>query len=216
MLFCEQLHTPELTLWLTSLLNPPPPPHFLWSRSLTHMNECLSFTVSRLLTQMPNNSFEVWRADGRVRYLNSTRVPYLHFNSYGVVRWVPLLLWSSVSSSWKRENCAHLWDLWGSRVTIHEELLIVSHTDALREVLSSHPGTLWGGSVVCGFAQLDSNQQTFAYYTVVYLLIWIYAIIFLERHSPVSWRRQWHPTPVLLPGKSHGRRSLVGCSLWGR
>ena len=25
-------------------------------------------------------------------------------------------------------------------------------------------------------------------------------------------RRQWHPTPVLLPGKSHGRRSLVGCS----
>ena len=31
-----------------------------------------------------------------------------------------------------------------------------------------------------------------------------------------SWRRQWHPTPVLSPGKSHGRRSLVGCSPWGR
>ena len=30
------------------------------------------------------------------------------------------------------------------------------------------------------------------------------------------WRRQWHPTPVLLPGKSHGWRSLVGCSPWGR
>ena len=30
------------------------------------------------------------------------------------------------------------------------------------------------------------------------------------------WRRQWHPTPVLLPGKSHGRRSLVGCSPGGR
>ena len=30
------------------------------------------------------------------------------------------------------------------------------------------------------------------------------------------WRRQWHPTPVLLPGKSHGRRSLVGCGPWGR
>ena len=29
-------------------------------------------------------------------------------------------------------------------------------------------------------------------------------------------RRQRHPTPVLLPGKSHGRRSLVGCSTWGR
>ena len=53
-------------------------------------------------------------------------------------------------------------------------------------------------------------------------------------HLPVSWetcmwvkkqelelcmeqrRRQWHPTPVLLPGKSHGWRSLVGCSPWGR
>ena len=29
-------------------------------------------------------------------------------------------------------------------------------------------------------------------------------------------RRQWHPIPVLLPGKSHGQRSLVGCSSWGR
>ena len=28
-------------------------------------------------------------------------------------------------------------------------------------------------------------------------------------------RRQWHPTPVLLPGKSHGRRSLVDCTPWG-
>ena len=31
-----------------------------------------------------------------------------------------------------------------------------------------------------------------------------------------SRRRRWHPTPVLLPGKSHGQRSLVGCSPWGR
>ena len=28
-------------------------------------------------------------------------------------------------------------------------------------------------------------------------------------------RRQWHPTPVLLPGKSHGQRSLEGCNPWG-
>ena len=27
-----------------------------------------------------------------------------------------------------------------------------------------------------------------------------------------SWRRRWHPTPALLPGKSHGWRSLVGCN----
>ena len=30
------------------------------------------------------------------------------------------------------------------------------------------------------------------------------------------WRRQWHTTPVLLPGKSHGWKSLVGCRPWGR
>ena len=30
------------------------------------------------------------------------------------------------------------------------------------------------------------------------------------------WRRQWQATPVLLPRKSHGWRSLVGCSPWGR
>ena len=34
--------------------------------------------------------------------------------------------------------------------------------------------------------------------------------------EPTCQCRQWHPTPVLLPGKSHGRRSLVGCSPWGR
>ena len=29
------------------------------------------------------------------------------------------------------------------------------------------------------------------------------------------WRRKWQPTPVLLPGESHGGRSLVGYSSWG-
>ena len=35
-------------------------------------------------------------------------------------------------------------------------------------------------------------------------------------HSLFLWRRQWQPTPVLLPGKSHGRRTLMGRSPWGR
>ena len=34
--------------------------------------------------------------------------------------------------------------------------------------------------------------------------------------SSLHWRRQWHPTLLLLPGKFHGRRTLVGCSPWGR
>ena len=31
----------------------------------------------------------------------------------------------------------------------------------------------------------------------------------------IPWRREWQPTPVFLPGESHGRRSLVGYSPWG-
>ena len=32
----------------------------------------------------------------------------------------------------------------------------------------------------------------------------------------ILWRRKWQPTPVFLPGKSYGRRNLVGYSPWGR
>ena len=31
----------------------------------------------------------------------------------------------------------------------------------------------------------------------------------------IPWRRKWQPTPVFLPGESHGQRSLVGYSPWG-
>ena len=42
----------------------------------------------------------------------------------------------------------------------------------------------------------------------------IYAMV--VHNDLMAWRRQWHPTPVLLPGKSHRWRSLVGWTLWGR
>ena len=32
----------------------------------------------------------------------------------------------------------------------------------------------------------------------------------------IPWRRKWQPTPVFLSAKSHGQRSLVGYSPWGR
>ena len=46
----------------------------------------------------------------------------------------------------------------------------------------------------------------------VFLPINVYSIYWLKNHGG----RRWHPTPVLLPGKSHGRRSLEGYSPWGR
>ena len=64
--------------------------------------------------------------------------------------------------------------------------------------------------------------------TINTLLVWQNHLCLKMRHSlgprklnlnitmQFYWRRQWHPTPVLLPGKSHGRKGLVGCSPWGR
>ena len=42
--------------------------------------------------------------------------------------------------------------------------------------------------------------------------LWATMLVTLVYHA----EKAMHPTPVLLPGKSHGRRSLVGCHLWGR
>ena len=44
----------------------------------------------------------------------------------------------------------------------------------------------------------------------------LFTFVFISVTLGSNGRRQWHPTPVLLPGKSYGRRSLVGCSPWGR
>ena len=55
---------------------------------------------------------------------------------------------------------------------------------------------------------LKQSQQPFRPCTSSAVLINSYI------HSCLR-RRQWHPTPVLLPGKSHGRKSLVSCSPWG-
>ena len=53
------------------------------------------------------------------------------------------------------------------------------------------------------------NQLACVEYCLNGVLTWI-SLVTNEQ------RRQWKPTPVLLPGKSHGQRSLVGCSPWGR
>ena len=50
--------------------------------------------------------------------------------------------------------------------------------------------------------------------SIVILISWRCPLL-LQDVSSFNWRRRWQPTPVLLPGKSHGRRSLVSCSPWG-
>ena len=52
--------------------------------------------------------------------------------------------------------------------------------------------------------------HSFLFFKIFFLiyLFWLYWVFI--------WRSQWHPAPVLLPGESHGWRSLVGCDPWGR
>ena len=72
-------------------------------------------------------------------------------------------------------------------------------------------------TVTCS-ASSPSNQLVFKWWH--WPLSWFAFLQALKTKNlvPVVYlgRRQWHPTPVLLPGKSHGRRSLVGGSPWGR
>ena len=66
-----------------------------------------------------------------------------------------------------------------------------------------------------GCTELDTTSdlaRTYHKNLQFYVHIWMMWFFFL---ASLPWRRQWHPTPVLLPGKSHGWRSLVSCSPWG-
>ena len=54
--------------------------------------------------------------------------------------------------------------------------------------------------------QRNANQNTVRYHFILVRMTFI---------KNATWRRKWQPTPVFLPGKVHGQRSLVGCSPWG-
>ena len=73
---------------------------------------------------------------------------------------------------------------------------------------ASHPGDLEneeGGGRGCK-----------AYWDKFGFLVLQTDILILVPNMVLVRRRQWDPTPVLLPRKSHGWKSLVGCSPWGR
>ena len=59
-------------------------------------------------------------------------------------------------------------------------------------------------------------NQTWVLLAIIFYLILDICLFIANDYRRYFRRRQWQPTPVLLPGKSHGLRSLVGCSPWGR
>ena len=54
------------------------------------------------------------------------------------------------------------------------------------------------------------------FFSVMVNCIYVSYLLYLFLYWWTFRRRQWHPTPVLFPGESHGWRSLVGCIPWGR
>ena len=64
------------------------------------------------------------------------------------------------------------------------------------------------------FLGLFFFHHVMSFFSVVSLCFKVYFVLY-EYCYRGFWRRRWHPSPVLLPGKSHGWRNLVGCSSWG-
>ena len=65
--------------------------------------------------------------------------------------------------------------------------------------LKKHPSTL--------------GMNLFPVQTDTGAILLVHKLSAIKQPLPLNtWRRRWHPTPVLLPGESHGRRSLGGCS----
>ena len=66
-------------------------------------------------------------------------------------------------------------------------------------------GNMWSYKKLIFFCVYRQGEQSH---------YWLWQMLTVTIASIV--RRQWHPTPVLLPGKSHGQRGLVGWRPWGR
>ena len=97
--------------------------------------------------------------------------------------------------------------------------------------LSLHPlyPTIQGSPDSCKYPKHTKKQGTKHWallYCYIFILISLRAsggLVHLQCRRPrfdpwfrkIPWRRKWQPTPVFLPGKSHGQRSLGGDSPWG-
>ena len=90
----------------------------------------------------------------------------------------------------------------------------------LRSLLQHHnsiASVLWHSA----FFMVQLSHQYITTGKTIALTIWnfvrkVIPLLLNMLSRDFIWRRQWHSTLVLLPGKSHGWRSLVGCSPWGR
>ena len=124
------------------------------------------------------------------------------------VLFFPLLLFFKFIFNWR----IILYNIMLASAIKQCEPIIIIHMSPLSGVsfpplTPSHPSRLSQSTRLNTLCHTASSHKLSIVYVVMYMS---------NCYSFSLWRRQWHPTPVLLPGKSHGRRALVGCSPWGR
>ena len=91
------------------------------------------------------------------------------------------------------------------------------HTHFIRNQLNSSNNPFRWNWQIPGYHYEIIQKRKVQFYIKVFFIYFYYVCSLIYYHANDSRRRrQWHPTPVLLPRKSHGWRSLVGCSPWGR
>ena len=96
-------------------------------------------------------------------------------------------------------------EMWALRLE-HKSKPCAQRQQGWQVVEPSGPGRPWNpGSQLSGICSVLRVVQVQVIWTLVY-----------QELCYVRRRRQQHSTPVLLPGRSHGWRSLIGCSPWGR
>ena len=107
------------------------------------------------------------------------------------------------------------WTFFGSKLKLTpkktEAISVPSSAPKLRNITASLGGECKLSQVL--FGPLNENQNVLHFLSTLYTL-GKFTEIYLS--SPSVQRRHWHITPVLLPRKPHGRKSLVGCIPWGR
>ena len=64
--------------------------------------------------------------------------------------------------------------------------------------------------------QETQQKKKIPFFFLIFILYWGIADCASPWVGKVPWRRAWQPTPIFLPGESHGQRSLAGCSPCGR
>ena len=107
-------------------------------------------------------------------------------------------------------------------INLYQKLRVNEQNTIRKYVKSSFQTLLFHGLSNPGSLGTQTQFHTFS--TLLELLSHLTQGHTLLCHTPgeiklcywTVWRKKWQPTPVFLPGESHGRRSLVGYSPWGR